>query len=143
MKAILFPGQGSQIVGMGSEFYNNFDNVKDIFKEADEKLNYSISKFQIENEIISSFKHNSTNYFILRIPLVIGPGVKGNLCALMKLLNKGLPLPFDKIPNKRSFISVSNLVNQIFTIVFSLIIYLIFVLQLNILCSHLQVICHR
>ena len=78
--------------------------------------NYSISKFQIENEIINSFKNNSTKYFILRIPLVIGPGVKGNLCTLMKLLNKGLPLPFDKISNKRSFISVSNLVNQIFKI---------------------------
>tara|TARA_B100000609_G_C17173613_1_gene413087 strand:- start:61 stop:999 length:939 start_codon:yes stop_codon:yes gene_type:complete len=43
MSALLFPGQGSQIVGMGSEFYNNFDIVKKIFKEADEKLNYPIS----------------------------------------------------------------------------------------------------
>ena len=36
MKAILFPGQGSQIVGMGSEFYNNFSIVKKFFKEADD-----------------------------------------------------------------------------------------------------------
>ena len=48
MNAILFPGQGSQIVGMGSEFYNNFDIVKEIFKEADNKLNYKISKIILE-----------------------------------------------------------------------------------------------
>ena len=44
MKALLFPGQGSQIVGMGSELHNNFDLAKKIFKEADEKLNYKISE---------------------------------------------------------------------------------------------------
>ena len=44
MNALLFPGQGSQLVGMGSEFYNNFDEVKKIFKEADERLNFQISK---------------------------------------------------------------------------------------------------
>tara|TARA_B100000579_G_scaffold66702_1_gene49791 strand:- start:1055 stop:1987 length:933 start_codon:yes stop_codon:yes gene_type:complete len=48
MNAILFPGQGSQIVGMGLEFYNNFEIVKKIFKEADDKLNYSISKIILE-----------------------------------------------------------------------------------------------
>ena len=44
MNALLFPGQGSQSVGMGSEFYNNFKIVKEIFDEADEKLNFKISK---------------------------------------------------------------------------------------------------
>jgi len=48
MNAILFPGQGSQIVGMGSEFYNNFEIVKKIFEEADNKLNYKISKIILE-----------------------------------------------------------------------------------------------
>jgi len=44
MKALLFPGQGSQEVGMGLEFYESFDLVKKIFKEADDRLGYSISK---------------------------------------------------------------------------------------------------
>ena len=48
MSSLLFPGQGSQIVGMGSEFFNNFQLVKKIFKEADEKLNFSISKIILE-----------------------------------------------------------------------------------------------
>ena len=48
MSALLFPGQGSQVVGMGSEFYDNFELVKKIFKEADEKLNYPISKLILE-----------------------------------------------------------------------------------------------
>ena len=48
MNALLFPGQGSQAVGMGQEFYNNFKMVKKIFNEADEKLNYPISKLILE-----------------------------------------------------------------------------------------------
>ncbi len=48
MKAILFPGQGSQVVGMGSEFFKNFDLVKKIFSEADDRLNFKISKIILE-----------------------------------------------------------------------------------------------
>ena len=48
MSALLFPGQGSQVVGMGAEFYKDFKIVKKIFNQADEKLNYSISKLILE-----------------------------------------------------------------------------------------------
>ena len=48
MNALLFPGQGSQVVGMGKEFYNSFEIVKKIFKQADERLNYPISKLILE-----------------------------------------------------------------------------------------------
>ena len=44
MRALLFPGQGSQYVGMGSDFYEKFDSVKKIFKTVDETLGFSLSK---------------------------------------------------------------------------------------------------
>ena len=48
MFSVIFPGQGSQMVGMGKEFYDKFDLVKNLFKEADEILNFSISKLILE-----------------------------------------------------------------------------------------------
>ena len=48
MFSLIFPGQGSQSVGMCKEFYNKFDVVKSIFKSADEILNFPISKLIFE-----------------------------------------------------------------------------------------------
>ena len=41
--AFIFPGQGSQTVGMMKEFYDNYAVVRDIFKSADEALGFSIT----------------------------------------------------------------------------------------------------
>ena len=48
MFSVIFPGQGSQMVGMGKELYEKFDLVKKLFKEADEILNFEISKIILE-----------------------------------------------------------------------------------------------
>ena len=48
MFSVIFPGQGSQIVGMGKEFHDKFDLVKNLFKEADDTLNFPISKLILD-----------------------------------------------------------------------------------------------
>ncbi len=48
MFSVIFPGQGSQIVGMGKEFYDKFDLVKNLFKQADEALDLPLSKIILE-----------------------------------------------------------------------------------------------
>jgi len=48
MFSVVFPGQGSQLVGMGKEFYEKFDLVKKLFDEADETLGFSLSKLILE-----------------------------------------------------------------------------------------------
>ena len=48
MFSLIFPGQGSQTVGMGKEFYDKFDRVKNIFNKADEVLNFPIKKLILE-----------------------------------------------------------------------------------------------
>jgi [acyl-carrier-protein] S-malonyltransferase len=48
MFSVIFPGQGSQIVGMGKEFYDRFDLVKNMFKEADEALGANLSRIILD-----------------------------------------------------------------------------------------------
>ena len=48
MFSLVFPGQGSQTIGMGKDFFENYDLVKDLFKEADESLGTSLSKIILD-----------------------------------------------------------------------------------------------
>ncbi|MBM3630511.1 MAG: ACP S-malonyltransferase, partial [Alphaproteobacteria bacterium] len=48
MFSVIFPGQGSQIIGMGKEFYDKFDLVKNLFKEADNILQFPLSSLILE-----------------------------------------------------------------------------------------------
>ena len=44
MFSVIFPGQGSQLVGMGKDFYDKHTLVQDLFKEADDTLGFSSIK---------------------------------------------------------------------------------------------------
>ncbi len=48
MFSVIFPGQGSQTVGMGKEFFEKYDVVRKLFQQADEALDFSISKMILE-----------------------------------------------------------------------------------------------
>ena len=48
MFSVIFPGQGSQLVGMGKDFFEKFELVKELFKEADDTLGVSLSKIILE-----------------------------------------------------------------------------------------------
>lgn len=74
---------------------------------------YGESKLQAEEAIHAVCRHSGMSSVIIRPPLCYGPGVKANFQALIKLVKSGLPLPLGAVGNRRSMVSVYNLVDLI------------------------------
>ena len=74
---------------------------------------YALSKHEAEQGLRKLSKDNNMDLVIIRSPIVYGPGVGGNFGSLIRLVNAGLPLPLSSIRNKRSYISIDNLVDLV------------------------------
>ena len=72
---------------------------------------YGISKWEAEQALWDVSAKTELKLVVVRPPLVFGPGVKGNLARLLKLVRLGLPLPLGALQNKRSLIGLDNLVD--------------------------------
>lgn len=74
---------------------------------------YGLSKLEAEQELLSIADKTGLEVAILRPSLVYGPGVKANFLQLIKLIDRGFPLPLASVKNHRSFIFLGNLVDAI------------------------------
>lgn len=72
---------------------------------------YGVAKLLAEQALFQTARETGGEAVVIRPPLVFGPGAKGNFPRLLSLVGKGLPLPFGSIRNRRSLVSVWNLVD--------------------------------
>ena len=72
---------------------------------------YGRSKWEIEKMLSNISDKSDLRLTIIRPPLIYGPGVKGNFLRLIRMVDKGFPLPLGNINNRRSILSVNNLVD--------------------------------
>ncbi len=73
------------------------------------KTTYGQSKLNAENYILNNLPEKGKQVYILRPCIIHGPGNKGNLNLLYKIVSKGLPWPLGDFDNKRSFCNIENL----------------------------------
>jgi len=76
---------------------------------------YGISKWEAEEGLKEVSADTGMEVVIIRSPLVYGPGVKSNFASMIKLVEKGIPLPLGAIHNQRSLVALDNLVDLIIT----------------------------
>jgi UDP-4-keto-D-QuiNAc 4-reductase len=74
---------------------------------------YGQSKWEAEDGLQMIAHETGMEVVVIRPPLVYGPGVKANFLELLKIVDKGFPLPFRRIRNRRSMIYLGNLVDAI------------------------------
>ncbi len=72
---------------------------------------YGISKYEAEQGLLGMALETGLQIVIIRPTIIYGPGVKGNFRHMINWLSKGYPLPLKSIKNKRSFVSIYNLVD--------------------------------
>ena len=76
---------------------------------------YGISKMEAEQGLRLLASETGMEVVIIRPPLVYGPGVKANFAALMRAVQRGIPLPLGAVHNQRSLVALDNLVDFIIT----------------------------
>lgn len=95
----------------------NGESTKDSFFSEEDQPNpnnaYSLSKWEAEKALYRVAQNSKLEIVVLRPPLVYGMNSPGNFDRLIQLIRSGLPLPFDSLENRRSFIYVGNLVDAI------------------------------
>lgn len=95
---------------------NGEETHQSAFKASDEPHpldTYGLSKFEAESELMKLHTPGVFEIVIIRPPLVYGLGVKANFDKLFWLVKKDLPIPFGRVKNKRSMVSVLNLCDLI------------------------------
>lgn len=69
---------------------------------------YGISKLEAEHALARLSDESGLTTSVLRLPLVYGPGVRANMLRLFELVDRGWPLPFGGIRNRRSILYAGN-----------------------------------
>ena len=77
---------------------------------------YGRSKLEAEQAVRGVAQRRGIGTVALRFPLVYGPGVKGNMLRLFALVDRGVPLPFGSVANRRSLLYVGNLVAAVLSV---------------------------
>ncbi|MBF8677023.1 SDR family oxidoreductase [Pseudomonas fulva] len=78
---------------------------------------YGVSKHEAEQGLRAVAAETGMEVVVIRPVLVYGPGVKANFLSMMRWLERGVPLPLGAVHNRRSLVSLGNLVDLIITCV--------------------------